>query len=204
MSDRLMKFESDKKEKFKGELSSPITIPPPPQPPTRLGNKTQEDYEKELNQYKGNTNVTVSIEHLKKLDLLCKKYNLKQDDDSRWLMLAYNLALDCVPGFEVKFKPDKRNNMKWSPSMHVRLYRDVERKRDSKPNYSSMELCRFVIKDDPWNKRYDKSKVKTLYNNYIKAKENPIIQMYLNLKSDKLVAHFAEEFLDIVINIEKT
>lgn len=140
----------DPSSQFKGELAT--KIPKPVQSGGLLGEN--EPIEKYLLR-----------ERIRKLAPLLKHYGLDEDTESVELILAFRLASDFVPGFQIENKA-RVGRPPTSIDENARLYRTVTDVMDQK-GCSQIEACKIVKKMHEY-KRFGTAK--SLETAYLKQK----------------------------------
>lgn len=86
----------------------------------------------------------------KKYYLLMDHYGL-EGKDRNGQMLSLLLAIDFVPGFQVKQREKKRGvNAKWNELVLAYLFAEVTRLRDQNPGKSIVWASSVLVKKVPW------------------------------------------------------
>lgn len=95
------------------------------------------------------------------VDLL-EDYNISKDAEDRWFRLAFALAREYVPAFQMEAGPRGRKQ-KWTEEARLKLYARVSYRQSQNPGQSASEICSHLAKS--YGMKHG-----TLYSQYKKAK----------------------------------
>jgi hypothetical protein len=87
-----------------------------------------------------------------KLKALFEWYSIDLAAPDAWAQLAINLALDHVPGMNVRPAPKKRGRTRsWGDGLNVKLLRAVEDRRGKNERMTIAKAIQDLRKDDGWS-----------------------------------------------------
>lgn len=188
------------RQHYIGQLNKPITLPPEPQIPQLLFdsdsiNNLKKAYAEDFREYRLEVSGVLVSQYTQKLLLLLGRFSLKPSEINSWAELVANLAIDHIPGFNLK--TFKQPSVIWTPVTYAKLYFDIcTAMAATSENARTIKLaCKQVIKTEPWNgiSEIEKSgstfdiTAKTLQNRYSHAKTSPLIKGYLRMKKQNVL-----------------
>ncbi len=122
-----------------------------------------EKYQERLRQLQDNSAKTVKIAYLRKIELLLDEYGIARDDPERWLLLAFELARDFVPGFAIDNRKAAGRPPTWKNSLRLfYLWWDVQELRRKNNRLSVASACAALAKQPEWGK-WSKSTLRRQY-----------------------------------------
>jgi hypothetical protein len=100
---------------------------------------------------------------MSKLLILLAKYKIDHTDPEVWMKLALLLAIDHVPGFQIK-SLKKKTGDKWRDGLGEQLVRDVETLRDRHEKMNATEAVRGLKASSPIWKQYTLQNLQARYD----------------------------------------
>ena len=122
----MAKVKKSSKPIFAGKLATPLAKPP--QSPLLaaidlgLNEHAEERYKAELAHWRSE----IGIQLFQKLELLLEHYDIAMDNEAKWLLLAFGLAKDFVPGFAIDQQGRSGAPEKWHVGRLVDLWMDIQ------------------------------------------------------------------------------
>lgn len=175
-------------KKLSAKLTTPIIVESPPIIPSEAAQilfpECADEHKIKVRKWANEIADDVMMQRGKKLKALLDQYGISNEEPERWFLLAWQLAADFVPGFEVHYKPRAGRPQKWNAAKHAALYYAVEEtivqgSKNSRP-LNKHDACRSLSKKEPWK---NLGTAKTLYNQYMLACDSIFVQSIKHIEA---------------------
>lgn len=142
-----------------------------------------------------------------KILLLMDHYGIDREAERKWELLSMSLALEYVPGFQIKHMEAKRGpKTKWNLMRHAKLYcavmmKNSERKQKHYTTENNKEACRLLARMDYWKEWGDSD---ALYDNFLIAKKFEFVKEIdrAHSESSKSGEDFYSTFFEMLTGID--
>jgi hypothetical protein len=183
--------KTPQRRKMPPELTTPIQwrtrlrVPPITEAPTEEERRQLMDREKALNALHATT------EAIEKMPLLYQHYGIERYSNGAGELLALHLAMEFVPGFQVRDKPKRGRKDVWHVFLQAALWLDVQQLVAEK-KCSERSACNILLKKGCWENALKKgkatesvhtpaqkgsAKLTTLYNRYGESKKSDLVKL---------------------------
>ena len=170
---------SKERNKYKGTLNKPIRVPTYKEKRKTYSERVsdtspQDDAERKA--HTQNNAFRYSAELLEKMPVLFAHYGIADSPD-KWILLAFRLAADHVPGFSLEPEKNRGRKLETDDKFLLQLYLDVQRKSAPKHGRtpSVAQICTALIRGNSFYKDYAS---KTLQNLHTQSQSSAFVRIY--------------------------
>lgn len=207
--------KTQKLKKLPTALATPITVPPAKR--LQLWESLSEKEDQKLHKCETlKRAMFATTKTIEKQPLLYQHYGLNIEDEGSAKALVLRLAIDYVPGFQVKEKGRKKGRKNvWNLFVLAVLWIDVQKLVKTR-KCSERSACNILMKKSPWKDALEKGKarvrgndasstdeqrLKTLNNRYEEAKRSDLVKIISRFpenerieRLEKLCSAFGDPF----------
>ena len=156
---------------FSDELAKPIIIDWPPPGLGELGGDP-EKWEANASPKHLSLALQTSFERLKKMDALRAHYGILERSESAYFFLAYQMACDLVPGFQVLLDSPAARTMKLPNAFHGNT-KPIGMGQIPEHLSGQKLILLFKLANDAWPHRSEKAIAEEIIKHYIPEMQRP-------------------------------
>lgn len=189
LTGELMGKNDAKFRPFEGDLAEPLWCDRP-----TIANVLEEDHPAVREAFHRET-LRVTNDAVRKLELLVDHYQVERGNPYQWQILAFRMARQFIPGFQITARPVVGAPLDWGPVELAGLFLEVEAL--TKQGMSAMDACRTLLRAQDGSWRYPRCRsAKTIYRRYQQSKKSAYVRLMTEPENDLVRQLFRESVIE--------